>query len=166
VRRPPSLAVLLPLLLLLLATLPAHAEQRLETSPACDGLAVQGTGFPEPVALLMVRDVRSGKVLVGPVRTPTGADGSFRTRLRVDLGGRRSVEVTAWKQEGTTVIMTARELVERPCVAAASASREGGGTLPLTGAPRPAMVSLGFSLLALGVLVRHAGRHRGRHERA
>jgi hypothetical protein len=164
VRRPLSLATLT--LTMLLTALPAQAEQRLDTTPACDGVVVTGTGFPEPVALLMVRDVRSGRVLAGPVKAATGSGGAFRARLRVDLeratGG---VEVTAWKQAGTTVIMTARDLVERPCVAASARTRAAGATLPLTGGPRPALASFGLSLLTLGILVRHAARARGRHER-
>jgi hypothetical protein len=167
VRRPLSLATLA--LTLLLIALPAQAEQRLETTPACDGVLVTGAGFPEPVALLMVRDVRSGRVLAGPVKATTGADGSFRARLRADLEGAGGLEVTAWKQVGTTVVMTARDLVDQPvdqpCVAATARTRAAGATLPLTGGPRPALASFGLSLVALGLLVRHAARVRGRHER-
>jgi hypothetical protein len=162
VRRPLSLATLV---LALLVAPPAQAEQRLETTPACDGVLVTGAGFPEPVALLMARDVRSGRVLAGPVKAATGVDGSFRARLRVDLERVGGVEVTAWKQAGTTVIMTARDLVERPCVAASGRTRAAGAALPLTGASRPELAPFGLGLVALGVLVRHAARVRGRHER-
>lgn len=162
-RRPLTLAALA--LAILAGALPARADQRLETIPACDGVVVTGTGFPEPVALLMVRDVRSGKVLAGPVEAATGPDGSFRTRLRVDLEGAAGVEVSAWKQAGTTVIMTARDLVDQPCVSASAQTRTAEATLPLTGGPRPALVHFGLSLLTLGLLLRHAARNRGRHER-
>jgi hypothetical protein len=163
VRRPLSLAVLA--LATLATMLPAQAEQRLDTTPACDGVLVTGNGFPERVAVLMVRDVRSGKVLAGPVRTATGPDGSFRTRLRVDLERTTGVEITAWKQAGTTVIMTARDLVDRPCVSATAQTRPAGAALPLTGGPRPALVWFGLGLVTLGVLVRYAARDHGRHQR-
>ena len=179
-RRSLLLAVLV--LTLLAVALPARAEQRLDTVPIwCDGVVVRGTGFPEPEALLMVREVRSGKLLAGPVEVATGGDGSFRARLRVELTGRRGVEITAWRQAGTTAIMTARDLVDSPCMAGTSRSRAAVGTLPRTGGSAPAMVSLGLGLIALGAVVRHAGRRppgrarggthlaaratRGRHER-
>jgi hypothetical protein len=154
----PLAALVLPLLL---AVPPARAEQRLEARPACDGVSVTGTEFPERVVLLMVADLRSGKVLAGPVATPTRPDGSFRATVRADLAGRGTVEVTAWRKSGATVIMTAKDLVERPCVEAAS---QLAGTLPATGGHGPALLSLGLGLLALGALLRHAPRHRGRHE--
>jgi len=137
--------------------------------------------FPERVALLMVREVRSGKLLARPVEVATGGGGSFRARLRVDQAGWRGVEVTPWRRAGTTAIPTARDLVDSPCVAGTSRSRAAVGTLPRTGGSAPALVSLGFGLIALGAIVRHAGRRppgrarggthlagratRGRHER-
>ena len=157
-KRPLALAVL-PLCLVLVAA-PAQAEQRLQTRPACGGVAVAGSGFPEPVALLMVTDVRSGRRLAGPLPVRTDPDGSFQARLAVDLRGRRTVEVTAWRKAGTTVIMTAKRLVDRPCVAAA------GGALPLTGPRTRALLSVGLSLVALGALLRYAARYRGRHQMA
>jgi hypothetical protein len=157
------LSAAVPLVALLLGLgLPAGAAQTLDSTPTCQGLSVDGTRFPERVVLLMVRDVRSGKVLAGPVQTVADRDGSFRAELRVDLTGRRMVEVTAWKKAGTTVVLTARELVRRPCVAA-PARRGGPAVLPATGGPRPAMLMVGLSLLALGALIRHAVRYRGRH---
>jgi hypothetical protein len=161
VRRPLPLAALV--LTLLLAASPAGAEQRLETRPACDGVSVTGTEFPERVVLLMITDVGSGKVLAGPVATTTRPDGSFSTRVRADLAGRRTVEVSAWRKSGTTVIMTAKDVVEVPCVEAAS---QRAGVLPSTGGQGPALLSLGLGLVALGALLRHAARDHGRHERA
>lgn len=157
--------VLVPLVLLLWLAPPARAGQTLDSTPTCQGISVNGTGFPEPVVLLMVREVRSGKVLAGPVQTTTARDGSFRASLRVDLTGRRMVEVTAWKKAGTTVVMTARELVNRPCVAAA-AQENGLTALPRTGVPRPAVLLVGLGLLGLGAALRHAVRYRGRHSAA
>jgi hypothetical protein len=162
VNRRLSAAVPLALVLLALAP-PARAARTLDSTPTCQGLSVNGTQFPERVVLLMVRDVRSGKVLAGPLQTAADQRGSFRAELRLDLRGRRMVEVTAWRTAGTTVVMTARELVQRPCVAGAGA---GLAALPATGGPRPAVLMLGLSLLALGALIRHAVRYRGRHSAA
>jgi hypothetical protein len=180
VRRPLPLAA--AILTVLAAALPAGAGERLDTIPfRCDGVVVRGTGFPEHLALLLVRDVDGGKVLAGPVEVATGGDGAFRARLRVDLSGRPGVEVSAWRQQGTTATMTARELVGSPCMAGTSRSRAAYGTLPRSGGSAPAMVSLGLGLIAVGAVARHAGRRppgrprggahlaaratRGRHER-
>jgi len=154
---------LVPLVLLLWLAAPARAGQTLDSTPTCKGLSVHGTSFPEPVVLLMVRDVRSGKVLAGPTPTSTARDGSFRAVLRVDLTSRRMVEVTAWRKAGTTVVLTARELVNRPCVAAAE---RGSATLASTGAPRPAVPLVGLGLLGLGAVLCLVTRYRGRHSAA
>ncbi|HVD14606.1 MAG TPA: hypothetical protein VNK73_09150 [Actinomycetota bacterium] len=156
-----------PLMLVAVLAAPAWAEQTLRSTPSCQGLTVAGSQFPDRVVLVMVRDVRNGQVLAGPVPANTRGDGSFQAALRLDLRTRRMVEVTAWKKSGPTVIMTARQLVSRPCaedtatVSAASAV-PAGGVLPATGA-HPAALTVGLLLIAGGIGLRGAMRYQGRH---
>jgi hypothetical protein len=150
-----------PLLLIAALAAPAWAEQTLRSTPSCQGLTVAGSRFPDRVVLLMVRDVRSGQVLAGPMPAGTQGDGSFRAVLRLDLRTRRMVEVSAWRKSGTTVIMTARQLVSRPC-AADSATVSAANALPATGA-HPAVLTVGLLLVAGGIGLRGAMRYQGRH---
>jgi hypothetical protein len=156
------LLVLVPLawpLLLAAAPTPAHAEQTLDSRPTCSGMVVRGTEFPDRTVLLMLRDVRSGKVLIGPVARTTRPDGSFSAWLRVDLRGTQTVDVSAWRKAGTTVIMTARQVVARPCRLADPPS-----TLARTGPSHlVAWLLVGCCLLGVGVVARRATRYRGRH---
>ena len=151
-----------PLMLIAALAAPAGAEQTLRSTPSCQGLTVAGSQFPDRVVLLMVRDVRNGQVLAGPVPTATRGDGSFRAVLRLDLSTRRMVEVTAWRKSGTTVIMTARQLVSRPCAADTATVSAASAALPATGA-HPAVLTVGLLLVAGGIGLRGAMRYQGRH---
>jgi hypothetical protein len=101
-------------------------------------------------------------MLVAVLAAPAWAEQTLRSTLSC-----RMVEVTAWKKSGPTVIMTARQLVSRPCaedtatVSAASAV-PAGGALPATGA-HPAALTVGLLLIAGGIGLRGAMRYQGRH---
>jgi len=145
----------LVLALMVVLALPALAEERLDARAGCGGVSVDGAGFSDRSVLLMATDLRTGKTLARPSTTATGPDGSFHAWLPMDLSGVRTVVVSAWRHAGATVTLTAKDLVQQPCLGSGGATPN---SLPMTGGPQPGLLILGVGLLGLGgLLLRFAG---------
>ncbi len=143
-------------LVVCLTAAPAMAAKDLRVSMAtCAGVTVVGEGLPKSTQVfLLVRNLANGATVGGkptPVRSST--DGSLQARVRLDLHGVRTVDVSVWTKSGETLQMAARDVAATSC-----------GRLPMTGAPARggAALPLAVALLALGAAALWgAGRIRG-----
>src|SRR6266498_8451 len=131
-------------LVVCLTAAPAMAAKDLRVSMAtCAGVTVVGEGLPKSTQVfLLVRNLANGATVGGkptPVRSST--DGSLQARVRLDLHGVRTVDVSVWTKSGETLQMAARDVAATSC-----------GRLPMIGAlfRGGAALPLSVALLALG----------------
>jgi hypothetical protein len=129
----------------------AAAPKDLQVSSAtCAGVSVVVQGMPASQQLfLLVRNLANGKTLAGPAPVHSDADGSVQSTLRVDLTGVRTVDVSIWTKQGTTLTMAAKDTAVTRC-----------GSLPMTGAASSRAALLALALLCAGVLAVWASRSR------
>jgi LPXTG-motif cell wall-anchored protein len=129
----------------------ASAPRDLRVSSAtCGGVSVVVQGMPASQQLfLLVRNVANGKTLAGPAPVHSDSDGSVQSTLRVDLGDVRTVDVSIWTKQGTTLTMAAKDTAVTSC-----------GHLPMTGAASGRDALLAGVLVAIGALVVWSARSR------
>jgi len=158
IRRPSVL--LAAVLLSALASAGPAAGQALASTPrdlrvssaTCGGVSVVVQGMPASQQLfLLVRNLTNGKTLAGPAPVHSDSDGSVQSSLRVDLSAVRTVDVSIWTKQGTTLTMAAKDTAVPSC-----------GHLPMTGASSSRDALLAVALVAIGALVVWATRSRSR----
>lgn len=153
IRRPTALLAAVLLLTMLAAAgqaLAAAPKDLRVSSATCSGVSVVAQGMPPSQQLfLLVRNVADGRTLAGPVPVRSAADGSVRSTLRVGLSGARTVDVSIWTKQGTTLTMAAKDTAVTTC-----------GHLPMTGAASGRDALLALALLTIGALTVWATRRR------